>query len=658
MTRLEAKSTQAGKQRRCPVCYHKLRVPTAEEVAAAAAKAKEPGYDLAAGNGMVPSSAAYQTYLSIVCGVCGTRMYASPSQMGQEMVCPDCGTPARVAPPPPRPAPPSDPSATKPIEDYPVYQGEGQPPLDHKEVYQRYIPVVCPICHTRMLATVDQVGQRLICPDCETPSIVPPLEEVSHEPPPPIRRWNPADVYDTQDSPGAPAPPPPASPGAPPSSAKPSKKVSPPPAAKVAPPASAAQYVVATCPVCHTRQDVTLDQVGKALTCPDCGTRFPVPPPPARPAPLPPDPLDEIGQEYGLAPSEGYGLAAPHDPVERKPAIFDLDLSDDQEGYRPAAASTPGEERPRRELEEEWKSLNHQLREGGDWEAAPSRALPRRKPVKPAKPAKEQRASFVAGVFNFPFYRTCLLYWVALSVGLMFVVLPPVFAWRWTEQQETPDWTWATVAAVLAAFGGLLWSLMSSATCLAILQDTAEGCDEIENWPEGAFLEWLFDAVYIFVALVLAAALGFGVYRLLDLGGVPWWPRGLQASVLAGFLAFPFLLMSLLEAGSPLIPFSLPILRSLGSVWWRWLLFYLETGVLVASMAGLGTLVALKSQSWGSTIALTPVALLLAVAALMIYFRLLGRLVWCCSHVGGTGDEDPLARRDEDDLVQTRSSQE
>lgn len=629
MTRLEAKPTQAGKQRRCPVCYHKLRVPTAEEVAAVAAKWKEPGYNTLSGEGAIPSAAAYQTYLSVVCGVCGTRMYASPSQMGQEIRCPDCDAPTRVAPPAqPVPAPQAAPA--QPPEEYPVCQGAGQPTRDHVEVYQRYIPVVCPICQTRMLATVDQVGQRLICPDCETPSLVPPLEEVSHEPLPPPRRWDPSDVYDNQLDPDA-AP----TPGMP-------APVAPAPTTPPRPPASTPQLIVATCPVCHTRQDVTPDQLGKALECPDCGTRFPVARPKAA-APPPPDPLDAIGEEYGLAPAP--------EVAPRKPAVFDdeIPLEFEQHGS-PSLAGRAGEERRSaedlRELDEEWKNLNQQLRDGGGWQPTPGAVVAGRGP---RKPAKQERVSFVGGVVNFPFYRGCLIHWLAMTLGLMFVVVPPVFAYAWAIQQQNPEWTWVIVAGILAGFAGLLWSLMSSSTCLAILQDTAEGCDDIENWPEGQLTEWLYDTIYIATALILSVALGAGLLRLLELAGVAWWPRGLAVAIGVGFLAFPFLLMSMLEAGSPLIPFSVPITRSLGTVWWAWFLFYFEATLLVAVTAGLGAAVVIPTHYWG-----TPAALVLVPAMLMIYFRLLGRLVWCCSHHGSSGEARPL--RDDDDLVQQRPS--
>ena len=49
---------------------------------------------------------------------------------------------------------------------------------------QPLVAVVCPVCHTRLHARLDQVGGTLVCPDCGTSAVVPP-------PPPPQRKIDP-----------------------------------------------------------------------------------------------------------------------------------------------------------------------------------------------------------------------------------------------------------------------------------------------------------------------------------------------------------------------------------------------------------------------------------------------------------------------------------
>lgn len=56
-------------------------------------------------------------------------------------------------------------------EDYRVL-GVDQPSADNRIVYQRYIPVECDLCGTRMHATEDQIGQKLACVDCGREQVV------------------------------------------------------------------------------------------------------------------------------------------------------------------------------------------------------------------------------------------------------------------------------------------------------------------------------------------------------------------------------------------------------------------------------------------------------------------------------------------------------
>ena len=89
-----------------------------------------------------------------------------------------------------------------------------------------------------------------------------------------------------------------------------------------------------------------------------------------------------------------------------------------------------------------------------------------------------------------------------------------------------------------------------------------------------------------------------------------------------GLLAFPPLLLSCLENGSPLELFSPKIFASLYRRPGHWLLFSLEAALLVA-----GTLFALAALSQRSPAAAL-LAIPLCVATSLLYFRLLGRFAW------------------------------
>ena len=115
-----------------------------------------------------------QVYIPVICPVCKTRMLATPEQVGQELVCPDCQTRCPVPPPAERPAAAEEaPKARQgPDAEYGLVAGVDQPPPG-SEAYAEHVAVECPVCHTRLHFTLDQVGQTAVCPDCLVPLVVP-----------------------------------------------------------------------------------------------------------------------------------------------------------------------------------------------------------------------------------------------------------------------------------------------------------------------------------------------------------------------------------------------------------------------------------------------------------------------------------------------------
>lgn len=238
-TRLSAPLRAAGKTLRCPYCFTELVVPKES------ATVRREGYDLseATEEPFVPTTEP--AYVTVVCPVCATRMYATKDQIGQTMTCPDCGATAVVREPEPTAAPELTPPVT--TEEYAVLRDQGQPSPDNREVYQAYIPVVCPTCETRMLATERDVGQEIACPDCQTRVRVPPL--AIKAPSQPYRRTaeEREDDYDVgRGRTGR----------------------------------GQSEFLL-VCGVCHTRLYATRDQVGHEILCPDCYTPILVPEAPA-----------------------------------------------------------------------------------------------------------------------------------------------------------------------------------------------------------------------------------------------------------------------------------------------------------------------------------------------------------------------------------------
>ena len=256
-TPLKAKVGQAGSKRRCPRCQWVFAAPTAKETAAREEVRRKSGYDILPLTTDPGHDGPPTTYLAVVCSLCGTRMYGTAEQIGHELVCPDCGTRTIVLPPV-CPAPEVETGAELlPVhEEYAILEGVVQPAPDSPLVNQVYIPVVCPVCKTRMLATPEEVGQELVCPDCQTRcQVLPPAERPTATEETPSPREGPEAEYGLVA--GVDQPPPGSE--------------------------AYAEHVAIQCSVCHTRLHFTLDQVGQTAICPDCQRPLVVPPPKPKP---------------------------------------------------------------------------------------------------------------------------------------------------------------------------------------------------------------------------------------------------------------------------------------------------------------------------------------------------------------------------------------
>jgi hypothetical protein len=91
-------------------------------------------------------------------------MHALVEQVGETIECPDCFASNEVRAPAPAKQRVSAPAPVADTEEYHVRDDVDQPPPST----QILIPVVCRLCGTRMHAREDQIGQSVVCPDCET----------------------------------------------------------------------------------------------------------------------------------------------------------------------------------------------------------------------------------------------------------------------------------------------------------------------------------------------------------------------------------------------------------------------------------------------------------------------------------------------------------
>jgi hypothetical protein len=249
--------------------------------------------------------------------------------------------------------------------------------------------------------------------------------------------------------------------------------------------------------------------------------------------------------------------------------------------------------------------------------------LRRRRLVFGGKRPSLPRWPMLSGVFTFPWQRGERLRWLWLSLAIM---VPLGYG--------VGVALGGMAAAFFLASGGvaaLAWAACAFSYGVAIVRDTAEGCRRVESWPDGPFIDWISDSLYVFNALFFSALLGLG---LLLLAG-PLGPAGALAMPLTMLALFPILLLSMFEADSPLMPLSPLVWRSTLDAPLAWLAFYVESAALCV---GVGWLLreSILALEW---LALVPNAFLL-VAAMMIYFRLLGRLGHCCADAARRRDPE------------------
>jgi hypothetical protein len=215
------------------------------------------------------------------------------------------------------------------------------------------------------------------------------------------------------------------------------------------------------------------------------------------------------------------------------------------------------------------------------------------------------------------FYRGCFSRYVAMvlsGIVVCFIMMGALAA--------ITSLGGAIFGTFLLAAGSILtgmWLCWTSVVALRILEDTANGADEIHNWPDMAFIDWFLEAVYIINAAVLSAVPGVllsFVGRMT--AGDSWLTIGTSS-----FLFFPIILLSMEEANTVFQVLSRPVLRSLFNKTRLWLCFYLTTGLLIAASAVVLMLLAPMGLFY-SVVGLFS----LIIANMMIYFQMLGRLTW------------------------------
>ncbi len=619
-TRASTKRKNLGKKIRCVECG--TAVPIVEAPKSPEQMHKPQKIDEArvgeygVGSPGQPGTAHEEATIPFHCRLCESLMRGSRAEVGTEKTCPDCGTKTFV--PPPKKAEAKavvGAAAEAELEEYGVSAPNVAVDSD--------IPVVCSLCHSRLMASADQVGTKIRCPDCGAETVV--------KPPSPDKAGAimgamtengnaSADYTVNAPSPQAPAPAPAPTQlilgcpmcgrkvGASTKLAgrdvacpecgtlihvpqqKPSATPPPTPAAAKTPtqkPPQAIEKVVhigVDCPRCGTRIHATDRQVGKKVPCPDCDTPITIPPPKAN------APTEQV-----VRGAEEYAVSGPQEVLEQTPmAVGGLkkEPSDDPDDDLIDDVDDPELRWRLQDRSDELAFLGH-------------------------PGASSRWFAFCLGGFGV---------FVLLAASFMVFGMP-------SEWDPTAlAWAASLLSLLFAGVACLAWAAMFSVNLLAIVEDTSAGNHIVRNWPEGDWLDQIGGSFYVLNSWMVS----FVPITILLQSWPPARPAAIYLYTVGFWLTFPVALFSMLEVGSVFVPLSGNVLSSLFRRPGAWTWFYIRSFGLIA--LGLAMYLAFWRHICGP-IALPLLAPMTASLA-MVYARWLGILGQSVQEVIEEADED------------------
>ncbi len=367
----------------------------------------------------------------------------------------------------------------------------------------------------------------------------------------------------------------------------------------------------AACMLCGSRIDLNDSLIGKKVKCPDCHSPIEVrePPPDKRRAPFHAEPTSNEDDDFNFA--DGHDtppVASPYHSIAN-----DLMASAESE-VAASNAKSPAHVAPQVRRDPALDALKRAE------ESADEIAEQDREPL-PSSPFTTRVLKFLVDPLTI---ARLLVLAFALFIELAAVQSAIVEAEGGAIAQFI-----SVIARMVAVVVGLVFIVNLSVSLLGILSDTANGQDNIESWPDVNFLDWIGESLYVFSALFLAVLPGCAIAQASNIVGLPsavFWLLAVTGSGIGITCLFPFILISMLEAASPVMPFSQPINQSLRLARGSWIVFTLLAGCVVTAGVALCA-VRLLVPDYAILNFIVAVLLIVVIA---VYFRLLGRLTWCC----------------------------
>lgn len=387
-----------------------------------------------------------------------------------------------------------------------------------------------------------------------------------------------------------------------------------------------------------------LEKIGQTIQCPDCHTVNDIVGPKQRPASKSTGPTLDDAPQYGMsetaarpayrplvAPRGDYAELAVFEPGEHPAGWTDPRHAASRPSAPPDAA---GEE------------------DADDLQMAPPverlEIKPEIKPLPPPDPENSlydgryddgvigdhvdlsapdawKRAPLRIGILGFLVHSGTIPRLVLYSIGLTILVNLSQAALSASQNPEPS----AQVAAIFL-FGASsvsmgLFVVSLAAVLLAIVQDTANGMDVVESWPDWNVVEWIATSIFFPAAAFAAALPGIAFALLVTSLGVDPGVGAFAAFaplVLSWIGLFPVVLYSMLAENSILAPFSAATAKSFRAAGDGWLYFYAYT--IFVGMLGLAALAMTNSRYF----LINATGATCVIILLWLFCRLLGRLMW------------------------------
>lgn len=268
-----------------------------------------------------------------------------------------------------------------------------------------------------------------------------------------------------------------------------------------------------------------------------------------------------------------------------------------------------------------------------------AKAHAHREEIEKDKPQPPKRP-FTEGIYNYPFMSRVIQAWLALPLLLF---LPSIMISYSLTTQDKEQMVGLLV--MVGVFPLLVTALVYAGFhMMQLLMTTANGYRQPVEWPRFDFGEWaghlLFFVFSISVALMPGAILGIGL---------PWYGKW-AAHAISGFLFHPFVLLSMMDANSPVMPYTRQIHRTVTKAPAAWMKFYLA--LLPVALALVFTIVlTVLARKWLvlGTVMFGVLTIVFSLG-MTIYFRLLGRLAWVLGDVP-TEEEEKERKREIDEAL-------